>query len=184
MDINRLGKDLFLVGAIFGNDEEEFSVYLPETPKGLSLEQWKEMFHVIDRMPMEALVKDDEGKIGKAIIYKSSRQISGHVSWRVFRRDNFTCRYCGANDVPMTVDHLVLWEDGGPSIEENLVTACSKCNKKRGNMQYGDWLRSKKYESNAKYLPIETYNANIAVGKTLSEIPRVPIEQGKKRSRR
>jgi len=67
--------------------------------------------------------------------------------WEVFRRDNYTCRYCGNDKVPMTVDHVVLWEEGGPSIVDNLICSCKKCNNARSNMQYEDWLVSPEYLS-------------------------------------
>ena len=45
----------------------------------------------------------------------------------------------------MTVDHVVLWEDLGDSVTKNLICACRKCNKTRGNMKYPDWLQSTYY---------------------------------------
>ncbi|GAG09150.1 unnamed protein product, partial [marine sediment metagenome] len=92
----------------------------------------------------------------------------------------YKCRYCGRDDVPLTVDHLVLWEDGGPSIEENLVSACRKCNKKRGNTEYSDWLQHPYYlKVSAALLPCHQ-EKNEKLAPTLPGIPRVV---GKRRSR-
>jgi len=48
----------------------------------------------------------------------------------VLRRDNHTCRYCGAAapDVKLTVDHVVPVALGGSDEPSNLVTACGPCN--------------------------------------------------------
>ncbi len=50
----------------------------------------------------------------------------------VFRRDNFRCQYCGANAPRMTIDHVVPRYRGGKYSWQNLVTACERCNLKKG----------------------------------------------------
>lgn len=49
----------------------------------------------------------------------------------IFRRDSFTCRYCGAQppDVVLEVDHVVPRVDGGTDDPLNLVTSCGDCNR-------------------------------------------------------
>jgi hypothetical protein len=81
----------------------------------------------------------------KAILRKSQRQIDSSITWAVFRRDRYRCRYCGADDRPLTVDHIDLWENGGITTEENLVAACRQCNKLRGRTPYDEWLESADY---------------------------------------
>jgi hypothetical protein len=53
------------------------------------------------------------------------------VRFDVFRRDNFTCVYCGASspDVVLECDHKVPVAKGGKDDQENLVTACFDCNR-------------------------------------------------------
>ena len=41
-------------------------------------------------------------------------------------------RYCG-NRAGLTIDHVVPLSKGGKWVWENLVTACSKCNGKKGS---------------------------------------------------
>lgn len=48
---------------------------------------------------------------------------------RVFIRDKFTCQYCGAKGVKMTIDHIHPQSQGGRSTWENCVSACVPCNK-------------------------------------------------------
>ena len=50
----------------------------------------------------------------------------------VFRRDNFTCQYCGKQTTNLTVDHLVPRHRGGAYSWENLVSACPECNRRKG----------------------------------------------------
>ncbi len=88
----------------------------------------------------------------------------------MFKRDGYACRYCGRDDVPLTVDHLVCWESGGPSTEANLVSACRKCNKIRGNTPYADWLSHEYYVRSARGLSKAVQEANAAVSGTLGSI--------------
>lgn len=50
----------------------------------------------------------------------------------ILRRDNHRCQYCGSV-VNLTVDHIIPKSRGGEEIWENLITACVKCNNKKGN---------------------------------------------------
>ncbi|HDM75681.1 MAG TPA: HNH endonuclease [Deltaproteobacteria bacterium] len=51
----------------------------------------------------------------------------------IFRRDRYTCQYCGATGVELTIDHVIPKVLGGEDSWTNLVTACVKCNNKKGN---------------------------------------------------
>ncbi len=42
------------------------------------------------------------------------------------------CRYCGTRSA-LTIDHVVPLSKGGKWVWENLVTACTKCNGKKGS---------------------------------------------------
>jgi 5-methylcytosine-specific restriction endonuclease McrA len=50
----------------------------------------------------------------------------------VFRRDNFTCQYCGSTTRDLTIDHVQPRHLNGPHSWENVVTACAYCNHKKG----------------------------------------------------
>ena len=56
--------------------------------------------------------------------------VSKRLRYEILRRDNHTCRYCGAAapDVKLTVDHVVPVALGGTDVAENLVAACGPCN--------------------------------------------------------
>lgn len=58
------------------------------------------------------------------------RSIPAGLKFKVLRRDEYTCRYCGASapDVLLHVDHIEPWVLVRRHEEENLVTSCAACN--------------------------------------------------------
>lgn len=60
--------------------------------------------------------------------------VSATTRFEVFKRDKFTCQYCGARapEVVLHCDHIKPVAEGGLSDILNLVTACSKCNGGKG----------------------------------------------------
>lgn len=58
------------------------------------------------------------------------KPISKKMRFEVFKRDSFTCQYCGAKapDVILHVDHLLPVKEGGKNTMLNLITACQSCN--------------------------------------------------------
>ena len=50
----------------------------------------------------------------------------------VFRRDHYTCQYCGSQSRDLTIDHIKPKHLGGTHSWNNVVTACSYCNHKKG----------------------------------------------------
>jgi 5-methylcytosine-specific restriction endonuclease McrA len=50
----------------------------------------------------------------------------------VFKRDGFMCQYCGTRK-DLTLDHVVPKARGGKSTWVNLITACKKCNTRKGD---------------------------------------------------
>lgn len=50
----------------------------------------------------------------------------------IFRRDNFTCQYCGRQTSHLTIDHVIPRHRGGLHRWDNLVAACPPCNRRKG----------------------------------------------------
>lgn len=61
---------------------------------------------------------------------KKRKGLSKKTRFEVFKRDSFTCQYCGqsAPDVVLRCDHIHPVSDGGEDDLLNLVTACFDCN--------------------------------------------------------
>ena len=56
--------------------------------------------------------------------------------FNVFLRDKFECQYCGSGN-ELTFDHLLPRSRGGKTDWNNVVTACSDCNVKKGGRLFG-----------------------------------------------
>jgi len=61
----------------------------------------------------------------------------GILRFHVFKRDNFTCVYCGRspiNDksVRLHVDHIIPKRSNGQDTIDNLCTSCEECNEGKG----------------------------------------------------
>ena len=58
------------------------------------------------------------------------KAISVKLRFEVFKRDNFTCQYCGRKspDVILHVDHIDPVKNGGDNNIINLITSCADCN--------------------------------------------------------
>jgi 5-methylcytosine-specific restriction endonuclease McrA len=50
----------------------------------------------------------------------------------IFRRDNYTCQYCGRQTTHLTIDHVIPRHRGGGHRWDNLVAACPPCNRRKG----------------------------------------------------
>lgn len=57
--------------------------------------------------------------------------LSVRTRFEVFKRDRFTCSYCGRTPpaVLLEVDHIVPQAAGGSDDPENLTTSCADCNR-------------------------------------------------------
>lgn len=68
------------------------------------------------------------------------KSLSKRLRFEVFKRDNFTCQYCGAKapDVILHVDHINPVAKGGDNDILNLITSCSDCNGGKGARRLDD----------------------------------------------
>ena len=66
--------------------------------------------------------------------------LSKKTRFEVFKRDKFTCQYCGSSapDVVLEVDHIVPVAEGGTDDIMNLVTSCFDCNRGKGKTSLTD----------------------------------------------
>jgi len=106
-DLLKIGNSLEIKGVLYGNTSEDFMIMLPaqEEPTMMkiltpTLEEWNKIVRQSDLLETEIVSGDSNKKI---IVRKSTRQIDLSVSWAVFRRDGYKCRYCGNDHVPLTV---------------------------------------------------------------------------------
>lgn len=62
------------------------------------------------------------------------KSLSKKTRFEVFKRDSFTCQYCGvsAPDAVLCVDHINPVAGGGEDDILNLITSCEPCNQGKG----------------------------------------------------
>lgn len=179
--LDMIGRGTGLIGALYANEENAYVFVFPEYAEDdrdlweveIDRDQWLALLRQTDLIEMPVAVKGDDGKLYKAILRKCQRRIEQGVTWSVYKRDGYACRYCGRDGLPLTVDHLVLWEDGGPSTPDNLLTACRKCNKTRGNTSYADWLKHPYYRRVATNITVAQDQANMDIADRLHLVERV-----------
>lgn len=58
------------------------------------------------------------------------KAISKKKRFEIFKRDDFTCQYCGATptNAILHVDHITAVSNGGTNEMDNLITSCMPCN--------------------------------------------------------
>jgi hypothetical protein len=179
LDLTKIGDTIQLVGAIYAGEGFTYLTHFPgeldsrSTVRILEMDQpdWLMFLRQTDLLEVEVLAKNGpNGEVYTASLRKSQRQIDLSVMWAVFKRDGYACCYCGRDDVPLTIDHLLRWEEGGPTVPENLLSTCKKCNKTRGRMSYNDWLKSADYSRLSAKLPLSRLEKNLEFLQNMSSI--------------
>lgn len=82
------------------------------------------------------------------------KPISKKLRFEVFKRDNFTCQYCGrmAPDVILEIDHIIPVANGGVNDILNLITSCMDCNRGKGKRKLSENEELKKQQQALKDL--------------------------------
>ena len=82
------------------------------------------------------------------------KPLSKKMRFEVFKRDKFTCQYCGrtAPDVILEVDHIKPVAEGGTNDLINLVTSCKDCNRGKGKRELSDTSAVKVQQEQLKEL--------------------------------
>lgn len=148
-NLEDFGNSYQLRAVIYGNGGTDIAILLPdELPINIKntltpdWEEWKILLKQTDDPTM--VIVDEQSRAIKAIIKKSTRTVQEFFRWSIFRRDNYTCQYCGATDKPLTIDEYLCQELGGPIDEQNCKTACRPCNKQKANKTIEEWEKYRK----------------------------------------
>lgn len=82
------------------------------------------------------------------------KSTSKRLRFEIFKRDNFTCQYCGAQppDVVLVADHIEPVALGGSTMIDNLITACETCNQGKTDRP----LNTRQIRPDADLLYLET----------------------------
>lgn len=82
------------------------------------------------------------------------KSLSKSVRFEIFKRDSFTCQYCGgqAPAVILHVDHIEPVAKGGTNDLMNLITACEPCNAGKSDRRLGEHVALEKKRSQLEEL--------------------------------
>ncbi|HMN12792.1 MAG TPA: HNH endonuclease [Bellilinea sp.] len=77
------------------------------------------------------------------------KSISKRVRFEIFKRDSFTCQYCGkaAPNVLLEIDHIQPVSKGGDNEIGNLITSCKDCNAGKSDRELSDDTAVKKQKA-------------------------------------
>ena len=64
-------------------------------------------------------------------LYHTDLKLWKELTEAVFKRDNYTCVYCGSKDDILEVDHITPISKGGTNDLENLACSCRRCNRQK-----------------------------------------------------
>jgi Restriction endonuclease len=100
---------------------------------------------------------------------QSTRSLSVRTRFEIFKRDGFTCQYCGLKspEVVLEVDHIIPVCQGGNDDVLNLITACWACNSGKAGVALDRVMTSedphdKAIESLERQRQLDEYNRVIA----------------------
>jgi len=66
-----------------------------------------------------------------AMIKRPHRSVRKMTRLEIFKRDQYTCQYCGKVTRNLTLDHVIPRYRGGQHTWENVVSACVPCNRRK-----------------------------------------------------
>jgi len=87
------------------------------------------LHEILSRMKDESLTPISEMED----IPNVRKKLTAKQRHEIWRRDNFTCQYCGKTikDLPLEVDHILPVSKGGTNAPSNLQTLCIDCNREK-----------------------------------------------------
>lgn len=106
-------------------------------PCPLPVARWLSSQDEVDRAVAEGLLIERDGGLWSRIVDEMAEQrrmawaLWREVRERIFRRDDYTCRYCGQRGGKIECDHIIPLSQGGTDDDENLTTACRSCNRRK-----------------------------------------------------
>lgn len=96
--------------------------------------------------------------------------VSVRTRFEVFKRDEFTCRYCGKKspEVVLEVDHITPVCEGGTDDTINLATSCWDCNRGKSGIALSEVITGEDPHDKAVLLlerrrQLEEYNAVLRI---------------------
>jgi len=140
---DRLFENLMLLWEHYGRQPRRAELTHP--PSTISQGAYRRRFHswmdALTQFVSYANARDviPPNPIDAATGHQTGRDASLRTRFRVMKRDNFSCRACGASPafspgIALHIDHIIPWSRGGDTVDENLQTLCEQCNLGKSNV--------------------------------------------------
>ncbi len=78
-----------------------------------------------ERLPLPSVIRLEH------LIKRPRRRGHRLTRYEIFSRDGQRCQYCGKESRQLTLDHVMPRSRGGPYTWENIVAACTNCNRRK-----------------------------------------------------
>ncbi|MFC1991718.1 HNH endonuclease [Chloroflexota bacterium] len=102
------------------------AVVLVYQQKAEMLENGSGFIHTVSReFPVPSVIRL------ASIVRRPHRTVRKLTRIEVFKRDNYTCQYCGTKTRNLTLDHVIPRYRAGQHTWENVVSACVPCNRRK-----------------------------------------------------
>jgi len=140
-----VGNYIQIAGVVWQAGDRKILMHLPDSSPASGIEEVsptvEEWSEIIQHSDDPTVFELDENGFVKAIHRKVRYQISGAVQQKVWALDGCKCLYClrSIGEVQLTIDHFQPLETGGKNDVSNYLTACRKCNKRKGNEDPQTW---------------------------------------------
>ena len=76
-------------------------------------------------------------------IKQTRKRLTETAKKNIFNRDKYECQYCGSHD-DLEIDHIIPLSKGGTNEDDNLLTACHRCNSLKGDKNLKEFIEENK----------------------------------------
>jgi hypothetical protein len=91
----------------------------------------------------------------------NSRKYRVHKE-RVFMRDGRVCRYCGSDEEPLHIDHIIPLSRRGTNEIENLQILCKPCHFEKTRQEQNDqYIKQSETESSVNQTTKKIFNSDL-----------------------
>lgn len=118
----------------------------------VKISQYIPNFFIISNVNLIKEIKIPKYKLldEKPRLYQYNVKLWYRIIKEVFKRDNYTCQYCGQIGGKLEADHINPFSKGGSDEMSNLITSCRKCNRQKKDKSANEFIkwRENRYEKN------------------------------------
>ncbi|MEQ3644755.1 MAG: HNH endonuclease [Paracoccus sp. (in: a-proteobacteria)] len=128
-------------------DDSDAAAYLGVSPPvlealGIKRKALSPRIKRYDRLDLDQITPAQIKRVRRAVgelAPKRKNTVLDIVRAFVYDRDGMVCRYCGDEDGPFHLDHVLPLARGGDDEATNLTVACASCNCSKGQKTLEEW---------------------------------------------